>query len=66
MDDFFEEDDTIFGEDEVFDCMVLDELEKEQGPKKNSNQGGGCLGTLIIFITVISAMTFSISKLIIS
>jgi len=62
MDDF----DEIFDEDEVFDCMVLDELEKEQGQKKNSNQGGGCLGTLIIFVGIISAMTFSITKLIIS
>jgi hypothetical protein len=30
MDDFDEEDDTIFGEDDVFDCMVLDELEKNK------------------------------------
>jgi hypothetical protein len=60
-DDFVEEDDTIFGDDEVFDCMVLDELEKEQGPKKNSNQG--CFGTLIIFVGIISVMTFGITKL---
>ena len=40
MDDDF--DDTIFGEDDIFDCMMLDELKKEQGSKKNSNQGGGC------------------------
>ena len=60
MDDF---DDNIFGDDDVFDCMVLDELEKEQGPKKNSNQGGGCLGTIILFIIVISTMTFGITKL---
>jgi hypothetical protein len=65
MDDFdeeiFDDDDTIFGDDEVFDCMVLDELEKEQGHKKNSNQG--CFGTLIIFVGIISVMTFGITKL---
>jgi len=68
MDDFdeiFEEDDTIFGEDEVFDCMALDELEKEQGPKKNSNQGGGCIGTLILFCGILSVITFGITKFII-
>ena len=62
MDDF---DDNIFGEDEVFDCMVLDELGKEEGNKNNSNQGGGCLGTLIVFVGIISAMTFGVTKLII-
>ena len=44
-------------------CMVLDELEKEQGPEKNSNQGGGCLGTLIIFVGVLSAITFGVTKI---
>jgi hypothetical protein len=40
--------------------MVLDELEKKQGPNKNSNQGGGCFGTLIIFCGIFSAITFCI------
>jgi len=64
-DDLFEEDNTIFGEDDVFDCMMLDELEKKQGPNKNSNQGGGCFGTLIIFCGIFSAITFGITKLLI-
>lgn len=63
MDDFSEEDDTIFGEDEVFDCILLEKMEKKQGYKKNSNQG--CLGTVIILVGVLSAMTFGLTKFII-
>ncbi len=29
-DDFFEEEESIFGEDEVFDYMMLDEMEKKR------------------------------------
>ena len=55
MDDF----DEIFDEDEALDCSVLEEIGKEDGKVTNS----GCLGTLIIFIGVLSAMTFGITKI---
>ena len=62
MDDF----DEIFDKDEALDCALLEEIENEQGPKKNSNQGGGCLGTLIIFCGVLSTMFFGVTKFIIA
>ncbi|MDM8539159.1 tetratricopeptide repeat protein [Desulfobacterales bacterium HSG17] len=49
MDDF----DEIFDEDEVLDCSLLEEIGKEDGKVTNS----GCLGTLIIFITVLIVLT---------
>ena len=55
MDDF----DEIFDEDEALDCSVLEEIGREDGKVTNS----GCLGTLIIFVGVLSAMTFGITKL---
>ena len=36
-DDFFEEEENIFGENEVFDYMMLDEMEKETGKNKTNN-----------------------------
>ena len=56
MDDDFDE---IFDEIEALDCSVLEEIGKEDGKITNS----GCLGTLIIFVGIISAMTFAIQNL---
>ena len=56
MDDF----DEIFDEDEALDCSLLEEIEREEGKPLNQ----GCLGTLIIFVGVLSAMTFGIIKLV--
>lgn len=39
-DDFFEEDDNIFGDDEVFDYIIYDEITKDGGPQKGSNNAG--------------------------
>ena len=47
-DDFLEEDDTIFGDDEVLDYIIYEEIEKETG-KKNNN--GGCLSTILIMFS---------------
>ena len=58
MDDDFDE---ILDELEEIDCSVLEEIGREDGKITNS----GCLGTLIIFVGIISAMTFGITKFII-
>ena len=58
MDDDFDE---ILDELEEIDCSVLEEIGREDGKVTNS----GRLGTLIIFVGIISAMTFGITKLII-
>jgi hypothetical protein len=47
-DKFFEEDESIFGVDEVFDCIILDDIEKGRKPRKEP----GCL-TSIIFIPIL-------------
>jgi hypothetical protein len=47
-DDFFEDDDNIFGGDEVLDYIIYEEVEKELGNKKNS---AGCLSTIILTIS---------------
>jgi hypothetical protein len=56
MDDFdeeiFDDDDTILGDDEVFDCMLLDELEKESEKKK----GPGCLTFIFLAFSTISSL----------
>ena len=56
MDDDFDE---IFDELEEIDCSVLEEIGREDGKVTNS----GCLGTLIIFVGIISAMTFALQNL---
>ena len=56
MDDDFDE---ILVELEEIDCSVLEEIGREDGKVTNS----GCLGTLIIFVGIISAMTFAIQNL---
>jgi hypothetical protein len=53
-DDFFEEDETIFGADEVFDCIVLEEMEKENSKKKNN---AGCLSTVFMMISTFGFAT---------
>jgi len=52
-DDFIEEDDNVFGEDDVFDCMMLDEMENESGKQK----GSGCLTSIFITISTIGALS---------
>jgi hypothetical protein len=47
-DDFLEEDDTIFGDDEVLDYIIYEEAEKELGKKKNN---AGCFSTIILTIS---------------
>jgi hypothetical protein len=47
-DDFFEEDDNIFGDDEVLDYIIYEEVEKELGKKKSN---AGCLSTIILAIS---------------
>ena len=49
-DEFFEEDETIFGVDEVFDCIVLEEMEKTSKKKHNA----GCLSTIFMMIQTFS------------
>ena len=56
MDDDFDE---ILDELEEIDCSVLEEIGREDGKVNNS----GCLGTLIVFVGVISAMIFAIQNL---
>lgn len=57
-DDFFEEDDEgIFGEDETFDYMVLDELEKKDSSIKNS----GCLSSVLLTIATIGGSIICIA-----
>jgi len=52
-DDFFEEEeDGIFGEDEVFDYIMLDEMEKEGGKQKVS----GCLTSILLIISTIGTL----------
>lgn len=55
-DDFYEEDETIFGVDEVFDSMMLDEMEKETGKKKTNN---GCLSTILLAVSAIGCLTIA-------
>ena len=56
MDDDFDE---ILDELEEIDCSVLEEIGREEGKPVKQDY----LGTLIIFITILSAMTFGITKL---
>ena len=51
-DDFFEEEESIFGEDEVFDYMMLDEMEKKSGKQK----GSGCLTSILLIISAIGTL----------
>ena len=46
--DFFEEDDNIFGEDEVLDYIIYEEIEKELDKKKSSS---GCLSTILVTLS---------------
>ena len=55
-DDFFEEEESIFGEDEVFDYMMLDEMEKETGKNKTNN---GCLSTIIVAVSAIGCFVIT-------
>jgi len=47
-DDFLEEDDNIFGDDEVLDYIIYEKIEKEAGKKKNN---AGCLSTIFMMIS---------------
>lgn len=47
-DKFFEEDKSIFGDDDVFDCIILEEIGKNSKHRK----GSGCL-TSIVFIPIL-------------
>jgi hypothetical protein len=51
-DDFVEEEESIFGVDEVFDYMMLDEMEKKSG-KQN---GSGCLTSILLIISTIGTL----------
>lgn len=52
-DDFFEEEeDGIFGEDEVFDYIMLDEMEKKSGEQN----GSGCLTSILLIISAIGTL----------
>jgi len=52
-DDFFEEEESIFGEDEVFDYMMLDEMEKETG---KTTKNAGCLTSLVVMVSAIGCL----------
>ena len=43
-----EDDDNIFGDDEVLDYIIYEEVEKELGKKKSNS---GCLSTIIFAIS---------------
>ena len=45
-----EDDDNIFGDDEVLDYIIYEEVEKELGKKKSSS---GCLSTIILTISTL-------------
>ena len=47
-DDFLEEDDNIFGGDEVLDYIIYEEVEKELDKKKSRF---GCLSTIVLAIS---------------
>ena len=47
-DNGFEEDDNIFGGDEVLDYIIYEEVEKELDKKKSN---AGCLSTIILTIS---------------
>ena len=49
--DFFEEDDNIFGEDEVLDYIIYEEIEKETGQKSSA----GCFSTILLTISTFAA-----------
>ena len=53
-DDFFEEDDNIFGDDEVLDYIIYEEAEKELEKKKSR---AGCLSTAILTISTLCGFT---------
>ena len=52
-DNGFEEDDNIFGGDEVLDYIIYEEVEKELGKKKSSS---GCLSTIILTISTFAGL----------
>ncbi len=57
-DDFFEEDnDSIFGEDETFDYIVLDEMGKKESSVKNT----GCLSSVLVTIATIGGSIICIA-----
>jgi len=45
-----EDDDNIFGGDEVLDYIIYEEVEKELGKKKSN---AGCLSTIILTISTL-------------
>ena len=53
--------DEIIDEIDALDCSVLEEIGREDGHINNK----GCFGSLIIFVGVISVMTFGITQYII-
>ncbi len=54
MEDDFLEEDTIFGDDEVLDYIIYEEIEKETG-KKNNN--AGCLSTILMMFSTFGGFT---------
>lgn len=48
-DDYFEEDESIFGEDEILDCIILDEVENKTSRQKES----GCLTSILFLPTAL-------------
>lgn len=55
-DDFFEEEDGVFGGDEVFDYIMFDELEKKDSSGKNA----GCLSSVLLTLITIGGSIFYI------
>jgi hypothetical protein len=54
-DDFFEEEeDVIFGEDEVFDYIMYEEVEKES----QTHKGSGCFTVFIIIFIPVAGLYF--------
>jgi len=52
-----EDDDNIFGGDEVLDYIIYKEVEKELGKKKNN---AGCLSTIILTISTLGGFAILI------
>lgn len=53
-DEFFEEEDSIFGDDDIGDCIILDELYEENKKSKAS----GCLTSFVIWPISLAAIVY--------
>ena len=47
-----EDDDNIFGDDEILDYIIYEEIEKETGKEKNN---AGCLNSIILTFAMLGS-----------